>query len=82
MESTIRFPGNSRLQYIKIKKWVEDLRKGTDLIGFNALPWVGGREVDVNFNPFINIVTIGYHSKSKGFSLRCVKNRYLKTCQG
>jgi hypothetical protein len=39
MESIIRFPGNRRLQYIKIKKWVEDLRKGTDLIGFNALPW-------------------------------------------
>jgi hypothetical protein len=33
MESTIRFFGNRRLQYIKIKKWEEDVRKGTDLIG-------------------------------------------------
>jgi hypothetical protein len=73
MESTIRFPENKRLQYIKIKKWEEDLRKGTDLIGFNALPG-GYREVDVNFSPFINIVTRNYNSKSKGFSLRRVKN--------
>ena len=33
MESTIRFSGIRRLQYIKIKKRVEDSRKGTDLIG-------------------------------------------------
>jgi hypothetical protein len=38
MESTIRFFGNRGLQYIKIKKRVEDVRKGTNLIGFNALP--------------------------------------------
>jgi hypothetical protein len=52
---------------------VEDVRKGTALIGFNALPG-GYREVDVNFSPFINIVTRNYNSKSKGFSLRYVKN--------
>ena len=28
----------------------------------------GGREVGGNFSPFINIVTISYHSKSNGFS--------------
>jgi len=38
MESTIRFAKNRHLQYIKIKKLVEDVRKGTDLLGFNALP--------------------------------------------
>jgi len=38
MESTIRFAENRRLQYIKIEKRVEDVKKGTDLIGFNALP--------------------------------------------
>jgi len=40
---------------------VEDVRKGTALIGFNALPG-GYREVDVNFSPFINIVTRNYNS--------------------
>jgi hypothetical protein len=38
MESTIRFAENRGLQYIKIKKRVEDVRKGTNLLGFNALP--------------------------------------------
>jgi len=40
MESTIRFAENRGLQYIKIKKWVADVRKGTDLLGFNALPGI------------------------------------------
>jgi hypothetical protein len=73
MESTIRLAENRGLQYIKIEKRMEDVRKGTDLIGFNALPG-GYREVDVNFSPFINIVTRDYNSKSKGFFLRRVKN--------
>jgi hypothetical protein len=38
MESNIRFSGIRHLQYIKIEKRVEDVRKGTDLLGFNALP--------------------------------------------
>jgi hypothetical protein len=37
METIIRFPENGGLQYVKIEKRVEDVRKGTDLIGFNAL---------------------------------------------
>jgi hypothetical protein len=40
MESTIRFAENRGLQYIKIEKRVEDSSKGTDLIGFNALPGI------------------------------------------
>ena len=40
METIIRFAENIGLQYIKIKKWVADVRKGADLLDFNALPGI------------------------------------------